>query len=889
MQRALTRLVFPAAHGGRLVLVAALMGLLAAAVLAAGDTAQAQTTPTTYQITTGTSAAELTTSLNQVWASNGNMVAGVNAGDTIEFGPGVYEDIGRNDGRLNLSVANLTVRGASDPRRGGASGRCDPRKDTILTGASGFGLEAANITLENFCFQDFDVSSSGPTSLNTFAPISLVDAADGATVRRNRIDNTIGYGLDARTRVTTGTLTGITISENEFIDIGLIKTTDGSDGASVQPRDSGAEPSAIRLDTSHEKTNLKITGNLFDGSAWVAVNLTNVQGGTISGNTVRNQARSGVSITGSSDITLDNNTYEGNNRVAWRVFAHVATPNWMNDLKVGPWGPTVTTKLAAMESAELQTLLRLTKAEAAEVGMAGALYDTAVARVGADKVYLDPHLSAAVKIKTSTEIVISNSTFTNNHNSVGICAEYVCRVEGLEEVGGDGNTGRSPAYISPNAAVTGPVSTVTLKGNQFNNSDTRSDDRPGSVGNHLVIGYFRDAATTAVVGEAAGAFTYGAGNSFAGSGVFGGAVADDISTISIESESTEAVVEGTNLVFNLTIAPPALSELTVHYSVSEEGSFAGTLPDDDPTLDGAQITVAGGATSAVLTIPTVADSTIEADGSITVTIDAGDFYLAGATATVNLLDGPPPFIPPPIIIPPPPEAQRAEAEVKEGAATVEANDVTIDLSPGALPEEVESVEVSVTKLNRAGTPPPPSGARFRIPGGATYDIELTPTVDDETSEPLTELAATATVCLPIPVNVQNPVVLRYEAESDEWVKLRPAPSPKKDEVCAVTDSFSVYAVADEADHGQHLSATRVNDFSRWEGDYPLTASELLSALPGVDSLWVWNGEEWIGYATMKGEPLPGAQDFVITPGDTLWLGNGVSGRDTGEEGEEGEG
>ena len=386
----------------------------------------------------------------------------------------------------------------------------------------------------------------------------------------------------------------------------------------------------------------------------------------------------------------------------------------------------------------------------------------------------------------------------------------------------------------------------------------------------------------------AGSFTYGAGNKFTGSGEYGGQVAKDISIISLEPESAE-VVEGTDLVFNVTIAPPARTDLTVHYSVSEEGSFVGTLPDDFPDLDGAQFAVASGGSSGVLTIPTVADNTIEADGSITVTIESGELYVAGATATVNLLDGPPPFIPPPIIIPPPPEAQRAESEVKEGAATVAANDVTIDLSPGSLPEDVESVEVSITKLNRAGTPPPPSGARFRIPGGATYDIELTPTVDDETSEPLTELAATATVCLPIPVNVENPVVLRYEAESDEWVKLRPAPSPKKGEVCAVTDSFSVYAVADEADHGQDLSTTRLNEFSRWEGNYPLTASELLSALPGIDSLWVWNGEAWIGYATMKGEPLPGARDYVITPGDTLWLGNGVSGRDTGEEGEEDEG
>ena len=43
-------------------------------------------------------------------------------------------------------------------------------------------------------------------------------------------------------------------------------------------------------------------------------------------------AKSAVSLSFSSDVTLDKNTYEGNNRAAWRV---VETANWMNDNKYG--------------------------------------------------------------------------------------------------------------------------------------------------------------------------------------------------------------------------------------------------------------------------------------------------------------------------------------------------------------------------------------------------------------------------------------------------------------------------------------------------------------------------------------------------------------------------
>ena len=123
----------------------------------------------------------------------------------------MYDDIGRASGLyLWLDKEGLTVRGARDPRLGQASGECDPAEDTILTGSSGFEIRAAGITVEHFCFQNIDDGSLAHAAPHNLAPIRVQDTADGATVRRNRIDNTIGMGVYGRFR--KGDLNNLTIA-----------------------------------------------------------------------------------------------------------------------------------------------------------------------------------------------------------------------------------------------------------------------------------------------------------------------------------------------------------------------------------------------------------------------------------------------------------------------------------------------------------------------------------------------------------------------------------------------------------------------------------------------------------------------------------------------------
>ena len=858
--------------------------------------------PTTHRIERGNSDAELTTSLNAVFGSDGDTLADVKSGDTIEFGPGEYEDIGRtSDGRLQLDKVGLTVRGASDPRFGEADGDCDPTTDTILKGSSGFELRAAGITVEQICFENLDDGSLAHANPHFLAAVRIEATGDGATVRRNRINNTIGMGVDGL--VGSFDLERVTIAENEFIDIGLIENNGA--GTPILPRGTGQEPSAIGINTLFS-IKTRIVDSLFERSAWVGVSLENLKGGTVSGNTFRKMAKSAVSLSVADGFTLDDNTYVGNNHTAWRV---VGTADWLNDATFGLSLETAASTTVTMESAALQTFLRMDRDQAVTAGMDGGLFDATTANT----VYRDPDLHAAVRISASVNVTISESTFTKNHNSIAICGDVLCRVEGLSGVGTTGDTGRAPAYISPRThpaadGVERFPSSVTLSGNRFTDSDTRTFGGPGSIGNHLVIGYHRADKTNQARGPAVGSFIYEAGNTFTGDGAFGGAATSHESGISIVSASAE-VVEGADIVFKLTLDPPPRNRLIIHYSVSQDGSWHGPLPDDSTTLAGTQIIVQEGVASAVLRVPTVADGVKEENGSLTVTIEPGSStardgdYRDGAVAAVIVRDdlAPPPgttppppggsgvAAPPPIFIPPPPPFRKDEVAVVDGAAKLEANKVTVDLVKGSLPENAELVEATVTKLTRSKTPDAPDGGRFRIASGAVYEVELEATLADETTQTLTELAAPATVCLPIPRNVDNPVVLRYDDESEEWVKLRPATSSEEDLVCALTDEFSIFAVADEADHTEGLSVTEINDFSIWEADYTLTASDLLAALLDVNPIWVRSDETWTGYATFEGEPIPGAIDFLVANGDTLWLSDAGSGGDTDEEDEEDEG
>ena len=78
-------------------------------------------------------------------------------------------------------------------------------------------------------------------------------------------------------------------------------------------------------------------------------------------------------------------------------------------------------------------------------------------------------------------------------------------------------------------------------------------------------------------------------------------------------------------------------------------------------------------------------------------------------------------------------------------------------------------------------------------------------------------------------------------------------------------TITVSSVSATADPAQ-LSSTAPNQYSVWLGSLPVRASQLLPQLTGVAALHKWTGETWLTHTTA--DPTT---DFIIDPGNTLWL------------------
>ena len=101
-------------------------------------------------------------------------------------------------------------------------------------------------------------------------------------------------------------------------------------------------------------------------------------------------------------------------------------------------------------------------------------------------------------------------------------------------------------------------------------------------------------------------------------------------------EAGAAVDEGTAASFTVTLSQAAPADgLTLAYTVSEDGAFVAASDEGAKTL-----TIAGGATSATLSVATADDDGYEPDGKVTVTLDAGSGYELGdaSSASVTVRD-----------------------------------------------------------------------------------------------------------------------------------------------------------------------------------------------------------------------------------------------------------
>ena len=223
-----------------------------------------------------------------------------------------------------------------------------------------------------------------------------------------------------------------------------------------------------------------------------------------------------------------------------------------------------------------------------------------------------------------------------------------------------------------------------------------------------------DGSVTVTIDTGTG-YTVSSGNSSATVAV----ADDDVPQISIAAGSD--VTEGTAATFTLTASPVPAASLDVRVTVSQRGDFAST---------GARTVTIPTTGSATFTVATTNDTTHEADGSVTATIDTGTGYtvssLAGA-ATVAVADdddpAPPPSGPPTVTV--------SDATAVEGAQSLafvvtlsKANPVPITFRYGGFGQSATLWQDWSIDFRRT----------FTLDAGETEVEIVVPIIDDDTPE-----------------------------------------------------------------------------------------------------------------------------------------------------------
>ena len=196
------------------------------------------------------------------------------------------------------------------------------------------------------------------------------------------------------------------------------------------------------------------------------------------------------------------------------------------------------------------------------------------------------------------------------------------------------------------------------------------------------------------------------------------AIADDDAPLpAIAVSAGDAVTEGGDATFTVTASPAPASPLAVSVTVATEGDYgiaSGTRTVSIPT-----------AGSATLTLATSDDAADEPDGSVTLTVAAGDGYTVGdpASGSVSIADD---DLPPPAV-----SIAAKAASVTEGGAA--AFTLTADRAPDA--DLTVTLSVAETGGGDHVAAADEGPATAVIAKGATEAVFSVATVDDDVDEP----------------------------------------------------------------------------------------------------------------------------------------------------------
>ncbi len=192
---------------------------------------------------------------------------------------------------------------------------------------------------------------------------------------------------------------------------------------------------------------------------------------------------------------------------------------------------------------------------------------------------------------------------------------------------------------------------------------------------------------------------------------------DDAPLPEIAVSAGDAVTEGGDATFTVTANPAPAAALSVTVTVATDGDFgiaSGTQTVSIPTTG-----------SATLTLATSDDGADEPDGSVSVTVAAGDGYTVGspASGSVSIADD---DLPPPVV-----SIAATAASVTEGGAA--AFTLTADRAPDA--DLTVTLSVAETGGGDHVAAADEGPATAVIAKGATEAVFSVATVDDDVDEP----------------------------------------------------------------------------------------------------------------------------------------------------------
>ena len=179
------------------------------------------------------------------------------------------------------------------------------------------------------------------------------------------------------------------------------------------------------------------------------------------------------------------------------------------------------------------------------------------------------------------------------------------------------------------------------------------------------------------------------------------------------------VAEGGDAAFTVTAVPAPSAALTVEVTVSQSGDFGAAT--------GSRTVTVPTTGSVTLTVATTDDSTDEADGSVTVTVNGGTGYTVSSTAgtaTVAVADDDDPA-------PPPPPPVIPQVGIAAGGGVTEGGDAAFTVSAVPAPAAALTVEVTIAQTGDFGAGAGSRQVTIPTTGSATFTVA---TVNDSTDE-----------------------------------------------------------------------------------------------------------------------------------------------------------